>query len=242
MDTVVIAGASGFLGRGLTKYLYNKLGVKKLLLLDNCSRSVDHPQGIPFFQLDVSDIDQLAPIAKAFPCKGVINLCGIDYKPNKVGTHITTAETILECTKAGVVTGWALGQAFASKVGDHKISLIHVGSIYGMVGPQMGMWGEPDSIKPVEYAISKSGLLGLTRWQAAKWGYCQVRSNCIILGGVQQPDHDPQFVSQYSALTMLKRMASVEDLGGAVEFLLDDTKSGYVTGSCLMVEGGYTAW
>ena len=74
---------------------------------------------------------------------------------------------------------------------------------------------------------------------AIEWGKFGIRVNCISPGGVwrNQPD---EFVKRYESKTPLERMATEEDLKGAIAYLASDL-SGYVTGQNLVVDGGWTA-
>lgn len=118
-------------------------------------------------------------------------------------------------------------------------SIINVGSIYGVAGPDMGLYEGTSMGNPVAYAAAKGGLTQITRWFATVLAP-HIRVNCISPGGVwrQQPD---VFHKRYIAKTPLRRMASEDDLKGAVAYLASDLSS-YVTGQNLMVDGGWTAW
>ena len=67
-----------------------------------------------------------------------------------------------------------------------------------------------------------------------------VRVNAISPGGVWR-DQPEVFQQRYASNTPLGRMATEEDLKGAVAYLASDLSS-YVTGHNLVVDGGWTAW
>ena len=67
-----------------------------------------------------------------------------------------------------------------------------------------------------------------------------IRVNTIVPGGVEHTQDD-EFKNRYSAQTPLGRMMNVEEVYGAVEYLISD-KSSYVTGTEIKIDGGLTAW
>jgi NAD(P)-dependent dehydrogenase (short-subunit alcohol dehydrogenase family) len=118
-------------------------------------------------------------------------------------------------------------------------SVINVASIYGLVGPDMRLYDGTSLGNPAAYAVSKGGILQLTRWLATVLAP-RVRVNAVTPGGVwrNQPE---TFVQRYVERTPLRRMASEEDVKGAVAYLASDL-SAYVTGHNLVVDGGWTCW
>ena len=120
-----------------------------------------------------------------------------------------------------------------------KGSVVLIGSIYGMVGPDMRLYEDTSMGNPAGYGTSKGALLGLTRYLATVLAP-SIRVNAISPGGVwrNQPE---VFVDRYVRKTPLARMAVEEDLKGAVGFLASDL-SAYVTGHNLVVDGGWTTW
>ena len=124
-------------------------------------------------------------------------------------------------------------------------SIILTGSIYGIVAPDQRIY-EGSSYEgfqissPAIYSVSKAGVIGLTRHLASKWGSGGVRVNCLVPGGVQSGQND-LFNKKYSARVPLGRMATAQDLVGALIYLASDASS-YMTGQVLAVDGGLTAW
>lgn len=118
-------------------------------------------------------------------------------------------------------------------------SVINVGSIYGVVGPDLGLYKGTPMGNPAAYAASKAGLLQLTRWLATVLAP-RVRVNSITAGGILR-GQPKKFQSRYMARTPMKRMATEEDFKGAAAYLASDL-SAYVTGHNLVVDGGWIAW
>ena len=118
-------------------------------------------------------------------------------------------------------------------------SVIFFSSIYGMVGPDYRLYEGTSMQNPVGGGASKGGLLQLTHYLATLLAP-RVRVNAISPGGVWRNQPEP-FHQRYISRTPLGRMATEEDLKGAVAFLASDL-SKYVTGHNLVVDGGWTAW
>ena len=67
-----------------------------------------------------------------------------------------------------------------------------------------------------------------------------VRVNAVAPGGIER-GQDSVFVQRYEKLTPLGRMGKESDVSGLVCFLVG-TESSYITGQCISVDGGWTAW
>jgi NAD(P)-dependent dehydrogenase (short-subunit alcohol dehydrogenase family) len=118
-------------------------------------------------------------------------------------------------------------------------SIVNVGSIYGVVGPDLSLYEGTSMGNPAAYAATKGGLVQMTRWLATVLAP-EIRVNCISPGGVRR-NQPSEFVARYSARTPLRRMGCEEDFKGAAAYLASDL-SRYVTGENLMVDGGFSSW
>lgn len=121
--------------------------------------------------------------------------------------------------------------------------IINLSSIYGLSGPDQRMYVRPGQLtqyKPIYYSVTKSGVIGLTRYLATYYSGKNIRVNTLSPGGVYN-DHDDDFVQAYSAKTVLGRMAQKDDMNGALLFLASDA-SAYMTGANLVVDGGWSTW
>ena len=95
------------------------------------------------------------------------------------------------------------------------------------------------------YAATKAGLVQLLRTAAAELGPSGVRVNAVAPGVVETPltaqiQADPAWYEAYAAKSALGRWARPQEMSGAVVYLASDAAS-FVTGSVLLVDGGWTA-
>ena len=118
-------------------------------------------------------------------------------------------------------------------------SVIFASSDFAFMGPNNSIY-KSGQFKDIAYITSKAGVLGLMRSWAAYLGPYNVRVNALVPGGMRR-NQPPSFVKKNSRLNMLGRMSRPGEYSGAVLFLASDAAS-YITGSCLVVDGGRTAW
>jgi NAD(P)-dependent dehydrogenase (short-subunit alcohol dehydrogenase family) len=114
-----------------------------------------------------------------------------------------------------------------------------MGSVAGVVG-----W-----VADAAYNASKGGVVLLTKTIALDYGAQGIRANCICPGSIETEMHrayiaqaaDPAAEeAALNALHPIGHAGAVEDVAMAAVYLASD-ESRFVTGSCLMVDGGYTA-
>ncbi len=121
--------------------------------------------------------------------------------------------------------------------------IVNIASIYGLVGPDQRLYqrsDQPPQFKPVYYSVTKAGILGLTKYLATYFAGKNIRVNCLTPGGVYN-QHDDEFLKAYSSRAVLGRMARKDEINAALLFLASEASS-YMTGSNLVVDGGWSAW
>ncbi len=184
---------------------------------------------------------------------GLVNNAAVDPKfdPEHGQLHTTSFEDYPlelwnEAIKVNVTGMFLCTQAVAPMMlTQGRGSIVNISSTYGLVGPDQRLYesdlpGAPRRFKPVVYSVTKSAVIGLTRYLATYWAGRGIRVNTLVPGGVFH-GHDEEFVRRYSERTPLGRMASPSEYNGALLFLLSDASS-YMTGASLVMDGGWTAW
>lgn len=181
----------------------------------------------------------------------LINNAALDTPPDSSGKENISFEAypgeswdkVLTVNLKGMfLTSQVVGGFMAKNGGG---SIINISSVYGNVSPDQRIYeyrakkGRP-FFKPVSYAVSKAGVINLTRCLATYWAKEKVRVNTLSLGGVFNKQ-DKQFIREYSRRVPLGRMAKEDEYNGAILFLASEA-SGYMTGSNIIIDGGLTAW
>ena len=119
--------------------------------------------------------------------------------------------------------------------------IVNTSSTYGIVSPNKSIYGSSGINSPISYSVTKSAILNFSRYLATHWAKNNIRVNTISPGGVNNSGQSEEFKINYSNLTPLGRLAKDSEYQGAILFLCSDASS-YMTGSNLVVDGGWTAW
>ena len=124
-------------------------------------------------------------------------------------------------------------------------SIIQTASIYGVIAPDQriyegSLYLDRKINTPAVYSASKAGVIGLTKHLAAYWAEKNIRVNSLTPGGIESGQNE-QFKRNYSARVPMGRMASANEIVGALLYLASDASS-YVTGQNIIVDGGLACW
>ena len=126
----------------------------------------------------------------------------------------------------------------------NSASIINISSMYGMISPDFSIYGETGLDNPANYGAGKAAIIQLNKYLACKFSKYSIRSNCISPGPfptTEIQDKFPEFIKELSKKNPLGRIGTPEEIKGAIAYLSSDA-SKYVTGSNLVVDGGWTTW
>ncbi len=266
---VVVTGALGQLGRQFCDTLLahgarvaglDRVGVAdaKPFLAEKGGSTLNSAGSDRFFyvQADVTDkvsLEAARTAIEAHFCDGVfglVNNAALDSPPDSDARETGPFETYPVENWERVFSVNAKGpflccQVFGSAMAEAgRGSIVNVGSIYGIVSPDQKLYqyrrdrGET-FFKPVAYSASKSSLYNLTRYLAGYWGENGVRANIVTFAGVFN-HQDKAFLDRYLPKVPLGRMADESDYNGTIVYLMSDA-SGYMTGSNVVIDGGFSA-
>jgi NAD(P)-dependent dehydrogenase (short-subunit alcohol dehydrogenase family) len=248
----VVTGGAGQLGAVYTAGLVER-GMR-VAVLDVVETAV--PEGARAYRADVTDRSALEETLATVESEWgtphlLVNNAGLDSPPDapaeEVGPFESYPEASFDEVMAVNVKGTFLCcQVFgAAMARAGRGSIVNISSVYGMLSPVQELYafrrarGE-EFTKPVAYSVSKSAILNLTRYLATYWAKAGVRVNTLTLAGVWN-DQPREFLEAYEARVPLGRMLRAEEALGALVFLASDASS-YVTGSNVVVDGGWSAW
>ena len=209
-----------------------------------------------YYKADVTNKSELTDAARKIELEIgkisiLINNAAIDAPPGAASNENVpfedySTDSLSKMIDVNIVGTFLCCQVFGKIMADHKKgSIINISSIYGLLSPNQNIYeykrknGE-EWYKPVGYSITKSAILNLTRYLATYWAQSGVRVNTLSPSGIYN-NQDSEFLKAYCSLIPIGRMAQADELNGAIVFLSSNASS-YMTGSNLVVDGGWTAW
>lgn len=256
---VIITGVCGQLGNSYANAFLLKgarvVGIDKKQTglnkdLENC-----YSEQYLFCETDVTSKESLQQalkkIKKEFGIPTVlINNAAIDSPPSSPSEENgpfedypeTSWDKVIDVNVKGV---YLCCQIFGAEMAkNNNGSIINISSIYGLLSPDQNLYNyrrERGEVyfKPVAYSVSKSAILNLTRYLAVYWAKHRVRVNSLTISGVYN-NQEEDFLNAYCNRIPIGRMADSNEYNGAVIFLASSASS-YMTGSNLIIDGGWTA-
>lgn len=200
------------------------------------------PRGAVAMALDVTDEQQCAAAAAQVLADGrgldvLVNCAGVGH----VGTIVTTDGAEMDRLYAVNVRGvFNVSKVFVPSMLQRRAgSIINIASVGGIVGIR----------DRLAYCTSKFAVVGLTKSMALDHALAGVRVNCICPGRVETPFvakrlaeyPDPeQARREMTESQAVGRMGRPDEIAAAALYLASD-ESTFITGSALMIDGGWSA-
>ena len=237
----LVTGASSGIGLGCAVALAEAgahvvLASRNIKALNEVAESLSlNGYSAETLELDISDLSSVQAIFKNQKSFDIlVNSAGLGRHTPSLETSAEDFDEVMDVNLRGayfLTQTVAKGLIKAKKPG----SLINISSQMGHVG----------GVDRAVYAASKHAVEGFTKAMAIEWGSHQIRVNTICPTFIRTPltqstFDNPDRKKWIEDKIKLGRVGEVEDVMGAVVFLASDASS-MITGTALMIDGGWTA-
>lgn len=248
---VLITGATGKFGSIFVKHFLDagdqviavgrsQKALNELMTANPLTGQRLHLLGIDLMSDNVGSllVEQLSCLGLRPDCL-INNARSLDFlKLNDLGKP--SPEDFLNEFKLGVLVPYELVMSLVNQPNSSLRAVANVGSIYGVVSPNLKLYDDPDRESSIQYGVTKAALAHLTKELAVRLAIKDIRVNCVAYGGVDGRV-DEAFKQRYASLCPAGRMLREKEIVGPIDMLLSDLASG-ITGHVLMVDGGWSVW
>ncbi len=249
--TVLVTGATGYLGKAICKGLFDNganiaicsTNRKKALELSkkfngkNSSKhkgyelNIEYESGIEELVNNViNDFGQIDCLVNNAFYSGECdfnNFSKSSLERGLDGTINQVSTLVYKCTET---------------LKKSKGNIINIASMYGMLSPDPDIY---NNRKPsfLDYALGKSAIIHYTKYAAVHLAKKNIRVNTISPGPFPniETQKDKTFIKKLKKKVPLGRIGNPSEIAGSVVFLASDSAS-YITGHNLVVDGGWTIW
>jgi NAD(P)-dependent dehydrogenase (short-subunit alcohol dehydrogenase family) len=265
--TVVLTGASGFLGRTFVRALLaNGARVIALGRSERLQREAEGWAGefgadrVSVYRVDMYDLSALSQtldriIDQERSIDVLVNNAhefgpGTGFNVPEGSLEGATLDTWMRNLTGGIYWAALTTQKLGAKMKQQRAgSIINVSTMYALVAPRPQLYQGTEFINPPGYSPAKAGLLSFTRYVASFWGLHGIRANAILpgpfsntedIGGANAVQQDSAFLERLRGFTCMGRIGKPHELAGALLFLASDASS-FMTGQAIVIDGGWTA-
>lgn len=242
--TILITGASSGIGRSCAVQC-SKMGASLLLMgrnVDELNRTVSELQPGTKVEMIVADFSKMVDLELVIAEKivtigkiaGFIHCAGVE---KTLPLKKQTSEVFQSIFDINVLAGFELAKIISlKKYKAEKASFVFIASVAGMVG---------ESGKTI-YSASKGAVISGARSMSMELARSDIRVNSISPAMVKTPILEKMFdgIGEEASQNIIKKhplgIGEPEDVANACVFLLSDAAK-WITGTNLVVDGGYTA-
>ena len=249
--TIVITGGSGKCGRVLVSHFLS-MG-DYVITTSRTSESAEnlmvehalHSERITVIQSDLTKPGAANTLLARIDAQGMQPDCLVNNARSishlGVGNDgLVSREDFANEFLLDVIAPYELTMALAMQKGSQLRRVVNMGSIYGTVAANPGLYADPVRQSPLHYSVAKAALVHLTKELAVRLSPRGIQVNCVAFGGVEGRV-DEVFKQRYARLCPMGRMLKDEEVVGPVDMLLSDRCSA-VTGHTFAVDGGWSVW
>jgi 3-oxoacyl-[acyl-carrier protein] reductase len=240
MNNVIVTGGSRGLGMGIARQLassgYHTIAVARRESPELTEAIVSSPGSIHFVPFDLADIEGIPLLVKTIrkdfgPIFGLVNNAGVGPEGMLAMMPVTEIEQVVRINTVApiVLTKFVVRGMMANGGGR----IVNIASVVGFTGFS-GL---------AAYGATKASMIGFTRSLAREVGKIGITVNAVAPGFIDTDMTQSLSAEQRDRIvrrSALRRMAEVDDVANAVEYLLSD-KAKNITGTVITVDAGGTA-
>ena len=246
---IYILGGYGLIGKQIVRDIYSIGG--KIIILDIIKHKIK--ENVKYEKFDCSNLKNLEKnfkrIIKKQGCPDVFINCSYPRTKdwNQCSFNKITLKRMSKNIEIHMISYAWLAKLAAEAMVKNKVkgNIVSLNSIYGILGQDMNTFEKTSMEENMPYTIIKGGLINLTRQMASYYGRFGIRVNSVCSGGLKghvaghSDAQEKQFIINYEKKVPLKRLGNPEEIANVIAFIVSDASS-YITGSNIVVDGGWT--
>ena len=239
----LITGATRGIGRAIADE-FVRLGAGIIIVARNENEVAKQTEEFKSKGFNVSGIS--ADVSRREGVEKIFNIIGadsLDILVNNAGFNIRKKTTEYTDEEFSALVSTNLQSVFQMSAAAYPLlkksgraSILNISSVAGLTSLKTGS----------PYAITKAGIIQLTKNLAAEWAVDGIRVNAIAPWYIKTPLTEgllnkPDFLKSVLDRTPLKRVGEPREVASAAAFLCSDAAS-YITGQCIAVDGGFSVY